>query len=70
VGRIGWWLLAFITAAFIAFAAAVVWDPDKWNGVALLGLTALYVGAMLVVGVVAFVVTALVRSRRAANQAQ
>ena len=70
VGRIGWWLLVGISTAFIVLVAAAVWRPDKWTGVFLLSLAALYVGVMAVVGTVAFVVTSLVRSKRAADQAQ
>ena len=70
VGRVGWWLLTATTLAFIVLVAAAAWAPDKWTGIVILELFGLYLGAMLIVGTAAFVITALVRSKRAADRAQ
>jgi hypothetical protein len=56
--------------AFVAMVAAIFWRPDKWTGLVLVGLFGLYVGAMLIVGTSAFVISALVRAKRAADRAE
>jgi hypothetical protein len=70
VSRVGWWLLATITLAFVVIVGAILWRPDKWTGFVLVELFALYLGAMLIVGTSAFVISALVRSKRAADRAE
>jgi hypothetical protein len=70
VSRVGWWLLATITLAFVVIVGAILWRPDKWTGLVLIDLFGLYLGAMLIVGTSAFVISALVRSKRAADRAE
>jgi len=56
--------------AFVVIVAAILWRPDKWTGFVLVELFGLYLGAMLIVGSSAFVISALVRSKRAADRAE
>ena len=70
VSKLGWCLLATATSVFIVVVAIALWRPDKWTGLVLLGLFGLYAGVMGVVGTSAFVLTALVRSKRAADRAE
>jgi uncharacterized membrane protein len=70
VSKLGWCLLATITSVLVVLVAIALWRPDKWTGVVLLALFGLYVGTILIVGTSAFVATAVVRSRRAADRAE
>jgi hypothetical protein len=58
------------TLAFVAVLAAATWKPDEWTGTVILELLGLYLAAMLIVGTTSFVITALVRSKRAADRAE
>jgi hypothetical protein len=58
------------TFVVVAMIVVALWESDEYTGEVIFQLVGLYVVVMLIVGIPDFVITSLVRSKRAADRAQ